>query len=84
MTRARLLLEGGHVLVEKDHFAHMSLLTENGKIKALVPAGEGPSDAGRVDVGNRLIMPGLVNGRTHSHGALGRGGVPDDLPLEAF
>jgi len=84
MTQRQILLEGGTVLVDNDRFATLSLLISDGRIKALIPAGEGPEEAERVDVSNRLIMPGLVNGHTHSHGALGRGGVPDDLPLEAF
>lgn len=84
MTHAQMLLEGGTVLVDNDRFAALSLLISDGRIKALIPDGEGPCDAERIDVSNRLIVPGLVNGHTHSHGALGRGGVPDDLPLEAF
>jgi 5-methylthioadenosine/S-adenosylhomocysteine deaminase len=33
---------------------------------------------------DRLVVPGLVNAHTHSHGALGRGGVADDDILETF
>ncbi|MFZ5759141.1 MAG: amidohydrolase [Thermodesulfobacteriota bacterium] len=43
-----------------------------------------PSGTGRVlDVGNDLVMPGLVNGHTHAAMTLFRG-LADDLPLLAW
>ena len=77
------LIEGGLVATE-DGWRDTSLLVEEGAIAALVPPGEAVARARRVDASGRLVMPGLVNGHTHSHGALGRGGVPDDAVLETF
>ena len=37
-----------------------------------------------VDASDRLLIPGLVNGHTHGHGALGKGLVGDRVPLEVF
>ncbi|WP_245749214.1 amidohydrolase family protein [Jannaschia pohangensis] len=79
-----MLFEGGRVLVDNDRFEAVSILVRDGLVAALLPQGDGPDDAERVDVADRLIVPGLVNGHTHSHGALGRGGVSDDFTLEAF
>jgi guanine deaminase len=84
MSKRQTLLTGGNVLVENNRFAHVSILVRDGVIAALVPDGEGPEDAEQIDLSNRLIIPGLVNGHTHSHGALGRGGVAGDLDLETF
>ncbi|WP_380055068.1 amidohydrolase family protein [Falsihalocynthiibacter sp. SS001] len=84
MTKRQKLLFGGLVLVDNDRFEQVSILVREGVIEALIPQGEGPDDAEQIDVSNRLIIPGLVNGHTHSHGALGRGGVAGDLTLEPF
>ena len=78
------LLEGGLVLVDNKRWEEVSLLIEGGRIAALPRAGEAVAGARIVDVSGRLVVPGLVNGHTHSHGALGRGGVPDDAVLETF
>jgi guanine deaminase len=78
------LIEGGLVLVENARWEAVSLLVEEGRIAALLPPGEAAGHARRVDASARLVLPGLVNGHTHSHGALGRGGVPDDMVLETF
>ena len=77
------LIEGGLVATD-DGWRDVSLLLEGDRIAALVPPGEGAERARRVDAAGCLVMPGLVNGHTHSHGALGRGGVPDDAVLETF
>lgn len=84
MSKRQILLTGGLVLVENDRFEQLSILVSDGIIHALVADGDGPQDVERIDVSKRLIIPGLVNGHTHSHGALGRGGVAGDLTLEAF
>ncbi|MGB3407184.1 MAG: amidohydrolase family protein, partial [Jannaschia sp.] len=84
MPSRQTLLEGGRVLIENDRFEQVSLLVRDGLIDAIVRPGDGPDGAERIDVGNRLVVPGLVNGHTHSHGALGRGGVSDDATLETF
>lgn len=84
MSKQKVLLTGGLVLVENAQFERVSILIEGDRIAALLPEGESVENAKQVDVSGRLIVPGLVNGHTHSHGALGRGGVAQDMPLEAF
>ncbi len=84
MNAPQTLIRGGLVLVENARFAPVSLLIEAGRIVALLEDEEGPSDAQVIDATGRIIIPGLVNGHTHSHGALGRGGVSDDATLETF
>ncbi|WP_227270125.1 amidohydrolase family protein [Roseobacter weihaiensis] len=80
----KTLIGGGLVLVDNAQFAQVSLLIEQGVIEAVMPAGEAVAEAQRLDASGRLIIPGLVNGHTHSHGALGRGGVSDLARLETF
>ncbi|MDW3222013.1 MAG: amidohydrolase family protein [Paracoccaceae bacterium] len=80
----KTLIHGGNVLVDNDAFSEVSLLVEGGKITAILPATKSIDDAKPLDATGRLIIPGLVNAHTHSHGALARGGVPDDANLETF
>ena len=80
----KTLIHGAQVLVENDHFADVSLLVDQDRIAAILPTGETVADAKPLDATGRIIIPGLVNGHTHSHGALARGGVPDDAVLEIF
>jgi 5-methylthioadenosine/S-adenosylhomocysteine deaminase len=83
MTPSQTLIRGGLVLVDNTWFAPMSLLIEGGRIAALIE-GDGPDAIPVIDARDRIIIPGLVNGHTHSHGALGRGGVAPDATLETF
>lgn len=80
----RTLIQGAQVLIENDHFADVSLLIDNDQIAAILTQGETVADAKPLDATGRIVIPGLVNGHTHSHGALARGGVPDDAILETF
>jgi guanine deaminase len=80
----KTLIQGAQVLVENEHFADVSLLIDQDRIAAILPTGENVADAKPLDATGRIIIPGLVNGHTHSHGALARGGVPDDAILETF
>ena len=41
-------------------------------------------DAELIRADDRLLIPGLVNSHTHSHGALNRGAVDDRVSLEMF
>ncbi len=84
MNAPRTLISGGLVLVDNARFAPVSLLIQDGRITELVDGDDGPEGAQVIDATGRIIIPGLVNGHTHSHGALGRGGVPDDATLETF
>lgn len=80
----KTLIQGAQVLVENDQFADVSLLIDQDRIAEILPKGACVADAKLLDASDRLIIPGLVNGHTHSHGALARGGVPDDAILESF
>ena len=80
----KTLIQGAQVLVENTHFADVSLLIDRDRIAAILPKGETVADAKPLDAQGRIIIPGLVNGHTHSHGALARGGVPEDAILETF
>jgi 5-methylthioadenosine/S-adenosylhomocysteine deaminase len=79
----RLAIEGGLVLLDNDRFEPVTLLIEGGTIADIL-AGPAPEDAEPIDASQRLVIPGLVNAHTHSHGALSRGAVPDDATLETF
>ncbi|MCV3271249.1 amidohydrolase family protein [Roseobacter sinensis] len=80
----KTLIRGGQVLLENDRFDDLSLLIDRDTITAILPSVETVADARTVDASDRIVIPGLVNGHTHSHGALARGGVPDDAVLETF
>ena len=61
------------------------LLIQNGRILAIENPGViPPENTCVVDASDRLLIPGLVNGHTHGHGALGKGLVGDRVPLEVF
>ncbi|MEE4347752.1 MAG: amidohydrolase family protein [Paracoccaceae bacterium] len=83
MNASQILIRGGLVLVGNARFETASLLIENGRITAVID-GDGPDGVPVMDARDRIIIPGLVNGHTHSHGALGRGGVAPDATLETF
>ncbi len=83
MPPAQTLIRGGLVLVENDHFEQASLLVRDSVIVDIFQ-GDGPDDLPVMDASGRIVIPGLVNGHTHSHGALGRGGVAQDATLEQF
>jgi len=61
----------GHVVAVRD-----------GRIEAVVPLGEAGRFAGyeRVELGNHVLIPGLINAHTHAAMTLMRG-LADDLPL---
>ncbi len=64
---------------------HADLLIEAGRIREIGTPGQFTAldDAKVIDASDRLVIPGLVNGHTHAHGALGRGAV-GDVALEGF
>lgn len=62
---------------------HHAVIIDGGRIRAIVPHTEARSDyrAGRtVELGDHVLLPGLVNAHTHAAMALMRG-LADDLPL---
>ena len=42
------------------------ILIQNGRIAGIMPAGEGPEDARRLDCGGRAVIPGLIDAHWHS------------------
>ncbi|MBI4672047.1 MAG: N-acetylglucosamine-6-phosphate deacetylase [Chloroflexi bacterium] len=62
LTNARLVLP---TMVTPDK----ALIVENGKIAGLASAGALSADIETMDVGGRLVTPGLID--IHTHGALG-------------
>lgn len=70
MGQEKLALYGGIVLLENGCWSSSTVIVENGRISALVPAGaELPTDARAVDCGGKYVCPGLID--THIHGAMG-------------
>lgn len=70
MGQEKLALYGGIVLLENGCWSSSTVIVENGRISALVPAGaELPHDARAVDCGGKYVCPGLID--THIHGAMG-------------
>jgi guanine deaminase len=61
------------------------VLLEGHTIREVGPPGlAAPTEARVVDARDRLLMPGLVNAHTHSHGALSKGLVADRVRLETY
>jgi 5-methylthioadenosine/S-adenosylhomocysteine deaminase len=80
------IIRDGRVLDVETRRADLAdILIEDGMIRAIGPPGmSAPEDAETISAADRLLMPGLVNGHTHAHGALGKGLVGDRVPLELF
>ncbi|MEM6487808.1 MAG: amidohydrolase family protein [Pseudomonadota bacterium] len=80
------LITGGLVLHGTPAaVAPADILVDGPHIAAIEPAGTIDPSRGRpLPATDRLIVPGLVNGHTHGHGALGKGQVGDRVPLEVF
>jgi guanine deaminase len=82
----RLVIEGGLVLTGADRpVSPADLWIEDGLIREVGHPGQFADLAGATSISalDRLVIPGLVNGHTHAHGAMGRGAVPD-VGLEGF
>jgi guanine deaminase len=79
----RLLIIGARILTPDATEAPLAaLLVENGRVAAILPPDTVVEDAAHHDASGRLIIPGLVNGHTHGHGALAKGaGDKWDLAL---
>jgi 5-methylthioadenosine/S-adenosylhomocysteine deaminase len=82
----RIIIRGGRVLDVEARGAELAdILIEDGTIRSIgPPAMAAPEEAEIVNASDRLLAPGLVNGHTHAHGALGKGLVGDRVPLEIF
>ena len=69
------IIRGGRVLDALKHRADpVDILLDGDRIAALMPAdGPAPEGAELIDARDRLLIPGLVNAHTHSHGGLAKG-----------
>jgi guanine deaminase len=67
----RILVENGLVM-DRGRATPRSILIEGDTIAALPPPGEAVA-ARRINASGRLVMPGLINAHTHSHGGLAKG-----------
>ena len=81
-----LLITGARVLAADLSDAPLrDVLIRGDRIAALTAPGEiDPATRPHRPAPDRLIVPGLVNGHTHSHGALAKGLVGDRVALEVF
>lgn len=79
-------IRGGRILDWKKRRAEPAdILLRGGVIEALGPPGlAAPADAAIISAQDRLLVPGLINAHTHSHGGLAKGLVEDRVPLEMF
>jgi N-acetylglucosamine-6-phosphate deacetylase len=66
----RFALTKGRLSLPDEVVAGQALLIEGDKILGITGAGALPTDVEQVDVGGRLVCPGLID--IHIHGALGR------------
>src|SRR6516225_5216771 len=78
MNGGPTVIRGGRVLQAGGDALARDILIEDGRIVALEHPGFPVSDD------DHLLIPGLVNAHTHSHGALNRGAVDDKVSLEMF
>ncbi len=69
------IIRGGHVLDIDKHRADLAdILIEGNRIADIMtPGAAAPAGADRIDASDRLLMPGLINAHTHSHGGLAKG-----------
>lgn len=65
---ARLALTGGRIALPDAIVEGQAVVVEGGAIIGLAAPGDLGADVSRVDVGGRLITPGLID--IHTHGAL--------------
>ncbi len=78
-----LVVRGGRLLDVRGHTAAPAdVLVRGDTIAEVGPPGmPAPADATRLDAAGKLLIPGLVNAHTHSHGTLSKG-VGDRWTLE--
>jgi 5-methylthioadenosine/S-adenosylhomocysteine deaminase len=85
MTARRIIIRGGLVLDAAGGAAAKDILIQDGLILAIdTPGFSVPDDTEVLSAADRMLIPGLVNAHTHSHGALNRGAVDDKVSLEMF
>jgi guanine deaminase len=81
-----LVIRNGRVLGHPRAVAeNADILVEHGTIRAIEKPGVISEEAYQnIDASDQLLVPGLVNGHSHSHGGLGKGAVGDRVSLEVF
>ena len=81
-----IVIRNGRLLDIAGHRADPAdLLLAGDTIREIGPPGLAAPDGARViDASDRLLMPGLVNGHMHGHGALAKGLIKDHWTLELF
>jgi guanine deaminase len=85
MTERPTVIRGGLVLHGDGHASLQDILVKHGLIVAIENPGFAVSeDAEVLSADDRLLIPGLISAHTHSHGALNRGAVDDQVSLEMF
>lgn len=78
------LIRDGLALVGEDGvFATTSIVVDDGLITGLSAPATVPPEWEQVDASSMIVLPGLVNGHTHSYATLSRG-LGGNLPLEFF
>ncbi|MCP4328185.1 MAG: amidohydrolase family protein [Alphaproteobacteria bacterium] len=82
----RFIIRGGRILdVATGVDRPADLLIDGTTIAEIGPPEMiAPVDAKLIDATDRLLLPGLINAHTHSHGGLAKGMVADRVPLEVF
>ena len=66
---------------EEDHYwPDGTMVVENGRIKKIGDRNSIKPEGTLIDMGGRLVMPGLINTHTHSHSSLFRS-LGDDMEL---
>ncbi len=75
MAKGQAVITGGLVLsAETGQAVPLDLVLQDDLIASIVPPGSVTSEAARrIPAAGRLIIPGLINAHTHSHGGLAKG-----------
>ncbi|MBT6118540.1 MAG: amidohydrolase family protein [Rhodospirillaceae bacterium] len=83
MAHGRTIIRNGRLLDAPNRRAEPAdILIEGDEIREIgAPGMAAPEDAETIDAADRLMIPGLVNAHTHSHGNLAKG-IGDHWNLE--
>lgn len=67
------VVQADRVLAEpgKTPLGPTSIVIENGRISALLPGRQAPAGARVIDLGNRFVLPGLIDSHVHLDGDAG-------------
>src|SRR5579859_4911232 len=79
---ASLLVRAAHVLDLDRPFEPADVLIEGSQIARIAPRLDVQADR-TLDIAGKVLMPGMINGHTHSSQILERG-FGDGLPLDAW